>query len=129
MSRTWLKPQLHNLLPVLLSKTFQKNYNSTGSYSITLPLAISGCIFFNWIKNDCLKEICKTSANSSFACIGLRKKSFQMSADRKRVTVLCDDINCLKAKDLEAVIWKKAVRSKQKEEGESLNKMSCCSVI
>lgn len=54
-------------------KHFRKNYNSTGSYSITLPSAISGCIFFNWIKNDCLKEVCKTSANSSFACTGLRK--------------------------------------------------------
>lgn len=48
-----------------------------------------------------------------------------MSADRKRATMLCDDKNCWKAKDLEAVIWKKAVRNKQKEEGESLNKMSC----
>lgn len=52
-----------------------------------------------------------------------------MSADRKRTTMLCDDINCCKVKDLEAVIWKKAVRNKQKEEGKSLNKMFCCSPI
>lgn len=46
----------------------------TASHSITLPSVISGWVFFNWIKNDCLEEICLTSANSFSACVGLRKK-------------------------------------------------------
>lgn len=50
-----------------------------------------------------------------------------MSADGKRATVLCNNINCWKAKDL--LFIKKQWENKQKEEDEYLNKMSHCSVI
>lgn len=49
-----------------------------------------------------------------------------MSADGKRATMLCNNINCWKAKDL--LFRKKQCEKKQKEEDESLNKMSHCSV-